>query len=423
MPQWKDEIEEHSVHGTIEILRNEIEKLLPLTDKESTASLRRVLQILEKATKILTGGDPTFISTTTLDAIESNVSAVKTNFNEIETHAETPDLHETYFSQMEPYLSQILQSLGQIRAVASPLSQNSAFEKLGSIKLGATAQASKIKKVFREEVDEIEESFADIKEELTTVTTSISEEKSRADNLITQFQTEFNSGQKERDAEFAKKLEKDFSVKVSSKIRELELSEKNLSDLVNENLAAFDSKSTASMETLDGHITRAGLVAQSIAQKGLKTEYEATAIKEKAEANKWSWITLGVAIVMIISVAALLIQIIIFDKPFSPETIAPKALLTAILVGVARWTAKLEKRHAEEARKYKQLSLELETIAPFIATLDPSDQQAITKNLVPRYFVGRNTSSEEKSTDDGEAFGSPIQNAGDALKQLVSGKD
>ncbi len=423
MPKWKDDIERHSIHGTIEILRNDINELLPLSDKESTASLSRVVQILEKATKILTGGDPTFISTATLDAIQTNIASIKTSFGEIETHADSPDLHQTYFTQMEPHLSQILQYLGQVRAVASPLSQNSAFEKLGSIKLVAEAEASKIKKGFREEVDEIEESFTAIKEELTTVTASISEEKTRADNLITQFQSEFNSGQKERDAEFAKKIEKDYSVKISSKIKELDSSGKNLVDIVNGKLEAFDLQSAKSMETLEGHITRAGLVAQSIAQKGLKTEYEATAKIEKAEAKKWSWITLGVASAMVLSVAALLIQIIVFDKPFSPETIAPKALLTAILVGVARWTAKLEKRHSEEARNYKQLSLELETIAPFIATLDPGDQQEITKTLVPRYFVGRNSYGDEKSTDDADSFGSPSQNASDALKQLVPGKD
>lgn len=421
MPKWKDDIESHSIHGTIETLRNDIVDLLPLSEKESMASLKRVLQILEKATKILTGGDPAFISAITLDAIQSNVASLKTSFDEIKTHVASPDLHQTYLNQMEPYLSQILQYLGQVRAAASPLSQNSAFEKLGTIKLGSEAQSSKIKKVFREEIDEIEASFTKIKEELTTVTASISEEKTRADNLITQFQSEFNSGQKERDAEFAKKIEKDYSVKILSKINELEKSKGSFAEEIKEKLTAFDSKSVVSMETLDGHITRAGLIAQSIAQKGLKTEYEATANIEKKEARKWSWITLGVAIVMIISVAALLVQIIIFDKPFSPETIAPKALLTAILVGVARWTAKLEKRHSEEARKYKQLSLELETIAPFIATLDPSDQQAITKTLVPRYFVGRN--GDEKLVDDGDAFGNPIQNAGDALKQIVPGKD
>lgn len=422
MPQWKNDIEAHSIHETIEILRDDIKELLPLIDKDSNDSLKRVLQILEKGMKILAGGDPAFISTVTLDAIQANIAAVTTSFNDIKTHATSPSLHKTYFDQMEPHLSQILINFGQMRSVTANLSQNSAFEKLGFIKLDAAAQASKIKASFQEEVDEIEESLTQINDKLTEVTTSVSEEKLRADSLITQFQTDFNTGQKERDSLFKKKLEKEFSEKIESTVTDAQSDFVILENRINEKVGDLDKNSERLMTLLEGHITKAGLVAQAIAQKALKTEYENTAIEERKAATKWSRFTIGISAFMILFVAAVVIKAFIDDKPFAPEAILQKALLTAVLIGVARWTAKLERRHTEEARKYKQLSLEFETMAPFIATLSKDDQQTITKTLVDRYFIGRNPNTNEKQTDDAESFGHPTESASDAIKNLLPGK-
>ncbi len=295
--------------------------------------------------------------------------------------------------------------------------------KLGAIKLEASSEAANIKTVFREEVDEIKESLSETKEETATLTKSITDEKVRADSLISQFQTDFNTGQKERDATFAKRLEKDYAPKISTKLKEIDAARKIVIDDVANTVSVFNAETKGRMAELDAHISRAGLIAQSIAQKGLKTEYENASNKEEDAARKWENVTLGVSVVMGLFVIGLFIKTLFEEGPFSPETAIPKVLLTAILIGVARWTAKLEKRHSEEARKYKYLSLELETIAPFIATLPEGDQQTITKTLVPRYFVGRNPDSEDKAVEESDAFAHPAQNVSDAIKQISGGKD
>ncbi|HMO82146.1 MAG TPA: hypothetical protein PKD24_15260 [Pyrinomonadaceae bacterium] len=423
MPQWKDKIEQHGVYKAIETIISDIDDLDPLEDKESAANLKRVREILERTLKILTGGNPYFKSRSTLDSIESNLTSLTTSLGEVVTHSTNPELLATYFEQMEPHLSQILNYAGQIRAVASPISENSAIEKVGSIRLNALAQTNKIRKEVNEEIKEVRTSLIDIDEKLQGLVADIAAEKARADSLINQFQADFNAGQKQRDAEFSEKLKKEYSKEVSNVISGLKSEVNRLVASTENTVRQWAVKNEELMATLEGHIEKAGLTAQTIAATILKAGYEETAEKQKDDATFWSRVTIGVSVIMVVFVGVMLVQSLIVDKPFSPESILPKALFTAVLVGVARWSAKLERRHSEASRSYEELSLELSTIAPFIATLPEELQREITKQLVPNYFVGRRFPNNRDAEDASESFSSPSQSVSETIKRLVSTKE
>lgn len=422
MPQWKENLRNHKIFQVVPETLTRIETTEEFDTELNSDVVDRLILVLRRAVKILESTDLTYTSTDTLNSLRNNITAINANFDVLDANRSAPEAQTPARNEIESTINSMLVSLGQLRAIAYPINKESLVEKLGNLKLDAIKESEKIKTAAEAELAQLKLELELAKDDAIELRSSITDEKLRIDNLITQSQTEFYESQKSRDAEFAEKFKKDYGPKVTAKLKE-----------VDDNLAAFDNIGASALKefedraktlnaALDGHVERAGLVSQAIAQKALKTTYEETSIKESDTAKKWSNYTLIVSAAMTLYVLVVLIQIIVQEKPFSPETIAPKVLLTAILVGIARWTAKLEKRHSDESRKYKQLSLELETIAPFIATLDAADQKAITKELVPKYFIGRSAAKDEVKDDEGESFGHPGNTIADIGKKLLPTK-
>lgn len=424
MAHWKDAIRNHGARKALEDLYNEILDDEGFDEKETDAFVGRLSVVLDRGIRLLSAGDERFLPKKALESILTNTNNIRPAWESLRAQRAAPNLHQQYIDQMDPHIDQVLLQLAQIRAITTPITKDSAFEKLGNIKVDAETKIREIEAELLSDVEEISQTLTTLEEKSSALTIQINEEKTRADALITQFQSEFNSGQKERDEKFKTKLDKEYSSKLNKELDTFQHRFDKLEDQKIEKIRHLDSESERLIAVLDGHIKKAGLVAQSIAEKAIQSQFAQNAADEKKEASKWANRTLILSILLIVVIGAILYWSIAQNQPISAETFLPKALILLVLVGVARWTAKLEKRHTDEARKYKQLSLELETIAPFIATLSEAEQQGITKLLVDRYFVGRSAHNQEQpAKDQDDSFTHPIQQFGDAIRTSLTKKD
>jgi len=421
MNYWKEKIRQHQVFAELDDLLDKLNYEEPFTDEKTKGAIERLIKVLEKATKILSGADETFIANVHLDNLLSYIQSIKPQFTGLINQRSNVSAQAPHRGNIETYTDSILVTLSQIRGIVAPISQNSVFEKLGYIKINADAKLQEIEKALEKQITESKENLTNLETKTTELSDSIRDEKIRADNLITQFQSEFSDGQKERDDKFIKKFEKEFAPKINNQVTESKRQFEALKTEIDTKLIQLADDSDAIMATLNNHTNKAGLVAQAIAQKAIQTEYEETARIERKDANIWKWITLGISVVMIAVIGITLYFTVILNQPASIETLLPKFLLTAILVGVARWTAKLQKNHLEESRKFKRLSLELHTIAPFIATLEEKDQRQITIQLVDRFFIGKSHDSSNNghsSPSDDDAFKFPTESLAEVINKI-----
>ena len=210
MEHWKQEIAEHPVHSEIKSLITELSNEQSYSDPNTDGAIHRLQSVLEKTMKIIDGADERYIPKPALDNISSFMSSAKSNLAALRGFRSNAGGQVTYRDQIENYSGQILMTVGQIRAVAAPISKNSAFEKIGFIRLDAQAKVREIEKSLNAEIESLKESLKEIKDQSSKISESVTEDKARIDNLLVQFQSEFNNGQKERDRSFKNKLEKEF---------------------------------------------------------------------------------------------------------------------------------------------------------------------------------------------------------------------
>jgi len=149
----------------------------------------------------------------------------------------------------------------------------------------------------------------------------------------------------------------------------------------------LESEAQELVKKLRAHEDSARAVSAAIGAKGVASNYSAVVIAETKEANLYRWITLGLFAIGITLVS----WITIYSVCKNISLANPLEFLARVAIGVlvsvpALYTGRESARHRTVAQTARQTIMELETLGPFIADLDPELRESIRRDLVSKYF-------------------------------------
>jgi hypothetical protein len=149
-------------------------------------------------------------------------------------------------------------------------------------------------------------------------------------------------------------------------------------------------------ETLVSEITamkdRSAELVGAIGITGTAERYGKEFDDQKATANKWRMVTLGLGVL-----AAAAAVVAAFDH--NATTAGTKLAIAVLLGGVATYTARQSARHRSREEHARRLQLDLTAFPVFIEALPEEDRDAATVWMAERSFLGARSGIEDE--DDG----------------------
>jgi hypothetical protein len=267
------------------------------------------------------------------------------------------------------YTDMLLRHLTQLRQPNAALekeAKNAAVRFRQSVEPRLRAVTGEIEGVetrMAELLEQTADQTSQVQERLTELKAESDAAKARVDGLISEQDSKFTDAQEERRKEFAD-LVAASKTDLSKARQEVEASRDEAVERIQATQADLDKTAAA----LGGRASAMG--------HGKESDEQAT------KAFRWS-----VAAVALLLVAAIVpIAAGILEASQSPESVLGKSIVALVLAGVAGYAATIARHHRERAANARRLELEMASFGPFIATLDPDDQNTLRAAIVWRFY-------------------------------------
>lgn len=426
MSRWKTDFEKHAIHET---LRQTVEWLnidVENTDAAFEEERRRLKKVLVEIQKIVSGLDGDFFPQQWLDQINQHLRH-QNFFQQLQSYSSNPQIGhlQTANNHITQYAPQVFHLASMSRPVESAKVIKEAENAFASFSESMEVTANNIDARFsrsEEALTAIDEKAVALEHQLDGLGTSANERLAEWQNDFTQRQTnraqEHSDAQIERDKKFEELLSE---WKKTVETQRTEIS-KEQADKLHATLDHFKKTGETVLTDVNEKHQSVLEIHKLVGRDSVAGGYQKSAGEEKAEANRWRWISLGCLL------AAVIWLVIKYWSGFEqveggglnwPEIITA-ASLTAIFLVAAGYTSKQSKIHRDNEKQLRSYALETKALDPFIASLEPEQQQAIKAELVRRMFGQQNSEAAGKSTsvDDGTVK-TMLDKLPDALAQAV----
>ncbi|MCL1628578.1 hypothetical protein M3N55_07530 [Roseibaca sp. V10] len=426
MSRWKNEFESHPIHETLRHASAWLDVEVEDTDLEFEEERRRLRKILETLASVISGLDGDFVPQKLIDQLQQHLQQPPF-FQQLQAYAASPQTSylQAANNHISQYAPQVYQLAGLSRSLESARVIKKAEEAFVSFSTSMEASANE----SHSRLDEVMTSLQKVDERQSALQKAIDDLEVTTQQRIAEWQSAFTEIQTENakehsDAQIGREKQfGDFLIetKQKSEAQRSELAEeqeRRLQEIINrlteDGEAIIEDMRQKHISVLEIH--------KLVGRDSVAGGYQKSAGEEKAEADRWRWISLGC-----LTLAVFWLGIKYFfgfqqsaDAGMNWPEIITASSLTAIFLLAAGYTSRQSKIHRDNEKQLRSYALETKALDPFIASLEISEQQAIKAELVRRMFGQQNSTTTGKSSSSTDAtVQSALERLPDAIAQSL----
>ncbi len=426
MSRWKNDLDNHAIH---EILRQTVEWLdteVESTDADFEEERRRLRKVVGEVQRTVSGLDGDFFPKQLLDQINQHLRHQQF-FEQLQAYSKTPQIG--HLQNANNHITQYAPQVFQLSAMARPVESTELIKKAEDAFLSFAesmeAKASSTDTVFSKSeaaLKALDEKAEALERQLDGLENTASEKLSEWQNDFTEKQTahaqQHSDAQIERDTNF-KELLSEWKQTVESERTKISDEQK---DKLQATLDHFKETGEAVLSDVNEKHQSVLEIHELVGRDSVAGGYQKSAGEEKTEANRWRLISLGCLL------AAIVWLVIKYSYGFErfdsgsinwPEIITA-ASLTALFLVAAGYTSRQSKIHRDNEKQLRSYALETKALDPFIASLEPAEQQTIKAELVRRMFGQQNAQQTGKSAQaDDATVKTALENLPEAVAQTI----
>lgn len=413
MSNWEQRVRDHQIHGKLMQVESLIEACEQIKDIDSNAvvALYRIRDVARRTGETIAALDPVLIPVSTLNNLSSQfqevvkeVSSYRANKNA--GHLNNANDHiDIILTQLSSLPFQI--GNGKTKGFAESLTT---FRKT----------IEKYTKSLEEKFTLIEKQHSQIQTKLQETTNEITNQKSRLDTAISQFQQQFSASEETRRTDF-KNTEKERLDEFNEQIQEHEKAFKALLESLQKEHAEITSKVSEQSEKLIEEMQKQKKQAEDLVHVTANVAMAGGYQKEADQARKTKIIWQKVATISIVGL--ILFAIIAFvttignSDQFDFGKFGARAFVALSFGLLAAYAARQAKDNSDLEKQNRRLHLELASIDPYLSKLPEDKQQEVKIKLADRWFGKQDIA--EKAKNDEHFRGSVIETAKMTIQNLL----
>jgi len=462
MSRWKEQLEGHAIHATLEWLYESVSKEFDDIDENEISEKRRFLKLIQKYKDVLTVIDPELTPFNQVDSLNTGLRNASFT-NQINAYINNGNIDN--LAAASNLLSNQITPLSLLLSIAekAPLQQPTAnLEKLIDSSIATLVEK---KDKLSESIDELTGLVTEKGQVLDGLSKQIENNKVEINSIVNEWQNQFSSAQETRSQEFSKWRD-NFSTEKNSEIEEA--------------IQSYRTNLTESAELFQGDISEiisdgkekhiAILELYELtAGDSVGAGYLNNANSEKKQADTWRSISVLFIIVTVSwllfssfynapknayslstgSIATAEPQIPVEKKQLitevetgkekkkvssslkqlTPQTVKVptfpwyRIFVTFSLSGVLLWgsayAAQQSTKHRNNEKKARWFALEVRAFDPFISSLEEKDKNDLKRQFSERIFgQSSNTDEDNVKVIDEHVFKTVADTLGSILSKL-----
>ena len=406
--RWSAEFDKHPIHQLLNQANEYLETEVEDTDAAHEDERRRLKNVLGNLREVVAGLDPEFFPKPLLDQVHQHFNGqVLNQLKAYSTQKAVAQLRAANDNATQ-YAPQIFNLAAMSRPQESQEAITNAQKAFTSFAASMEATANETDERFTKheaELRAVNEKATALEQTLDALDKSTNVKLAEWQEDYTKKQTmraqEHSDAQIERDAKFEELLI-EWKATVESQQTEIAATQ---TDKLRGTLDAFKAIGEETLADVKEKHTSIREIHKLVGRDSVAGGYQTSAGEEKAEANRWRWISLACLAAAIIWLG------IKYWSGFTTTTagglnwpeIITASSLTAVFLVAAGYTSRQSKLHRDNEKLLRSYALETKALDPFIASLEKDEQQAIKAELVRRMFGQQNASGRDKQVklDDG----------------------
>lgn len=321
--------------------------------------------------------DPWLVSTSTMDGMNSPISQVLTEITNYKNNR-----NEGHLSNCLHYIESLLQYFPQILVTKTPEEVEGLRSSIIKFKQSVGQHLSHLEN----DVTETSTALTKNKEKLNELTSAITDQKTRVDSIVNEFQSQFLQGQTQRTEEFSNFIKEN----ANELDKAFEHYENEFSELITRQKDEFNDLKNSFTDLMKTHLEHihemdkeAEKIVGIISMKGLAHGYQKIANDEGKKAKWWN---IGSIASMVAVIAFGVIFLLMHKGAFDWTALISRIVLTGVGITLFTYCAKQATNHRNEERRNRKIELELASLDPYLKDLEEGEQKKVKQELVSKYF-------------------------------------
>jgi hypothetical protein len=416
--QYSIAFNEHPVHENLKQLKQQVgglsdELLKEAREHDPQASLSRLESVLDYVGALLASADTALVTPQMLEGLNAPLQQIGSALSPLAENREFEQVPNVQ-TGVDGLLHAAMQIAGAIgvwaktdEKKAAALLGEAATEKtrqLQELASGLQGQLNQLQEQAAQASDSVktasEERLNELQGQLDTLKTEADAERTRVQETIDSFGTQFQSGQDTRDTQF-EEIKQELATKAEETIEgfknsaseaqseaktEAETAVADLEHKSKEVLSFLDEKKQEAIDMVD-------TAATSSIAGGFKKEAE----EQKEQADQWRRnAIIGGAVAVLVALAAVVLAF--GEWGGGAALIVAKVTAVTLLLGIAGYAAEQSGQHRRREQRARRLYLQLVAFKPVSEPLPEGEKNTVRKEFIERMFVG--DPAEDHKGDD-----------------------
>jgi hypothetical protein len=407
-PQYSIAFSEHPVQENLKQLRQQVadlpdELMEAAREHDPQAALPRLEPALEFVSALLASADTALVTPQMLDELNEAVQQINSALAPFKDN--DFDQLPTIQSGVEALLNRSLRMAPAIgvwaktdaRKAAAQLGEASS-EKTRQLQQQASDLQGQLNQLQEQAVQisdsmktTVEERVKELEGQLDTLRTEAEAERTRVQQSIDGFETQFKSEQDGRNTQFDE-IKQELATKAEEAIEGFKASGNEAQSEAKTDaemaVANLEHKSKEVMDFLSEKKQEAIDMVDTAATSTTAGAFKSEAEEQKEEADQWrrNAIRMGTAaaVVAILAVALALLG----AGNGSASLIVAKITAVTLLLGIAGYAAEQSGQHRRREQRARRLYMQMVAFKPFSEPLPEGERNTVRKEFIERMFVG-----------------------------------
>lgn len=417
MSRWVDRLANHELKQSIEVFAQRVSEAAPHVEDNPTAVLEveRLKQISDQIRRSIDAADPVVISSTHLDALNSQVQQVNGELGSF-----LANKNVRHLVNANNYADAMIVNI----IVLSPPRTLSQVEGIREAVTSLRSAATNYMHSLEKRTKDLQAKLSSTESRADEINADVNSQKARIDSAIAQMQEQSLTHESSRRSDFdasLKEWEKAHAallrVQEGAFTSETKVHEERFASLLDEAQKQMESlgatlqqQASKVMDSLNVSKTEAEELIGAISMKSMAGGYQRIANREIYATRIWQALT----VLSMIGLVVVAFNAIRMTGEATFDWVAFGArVFAAVSIGVlSAYAAKQAEKHHESERRNRRMELELTALDPYLAALPVEDRNKVKTELVARLFAQPETISTRRDL-------ATNGNATDILKLVV----
>jgi len=410
MSKWSDRILKHkalTLNRALGELLDSIE-LRETTSSEEIDDLERIRQAQRYLDSTSRGWEPNLIPPGVLNQLAGPIQACINELN-----AYNSSRNPGHLGNANNQVDGILAITYQLPALGQPEEIENVREYVTSFRRSVGQLTSSVER----EREKLSDELRGLRSRIEESASEQAAQKSRLDNVISEYQQQFSSAESERRSEFNQREqaritqareslenhEADFRTAIDSATESFQTALEEGKKKLQDTLQSQTQAGTSHIETLEGYRDQAQELLQVIGSTGMAGDFKKAATS--ARHSVWLWQSLTVA-----SMIGLIIFAVLAYKASDTETVDWGHIGTRIFVAIsfgvlAAFSIRQADKYHESETRNRRYQLELSSIDPYLSGLPEETRNEVKVRLADKLF---GNAGDSATKEQGQAAGTSL---------------